>query len=176
VISNCRASPENGHAWIASSSQYIYLSVPRRKQFANLSYFHLCPVEHVSSSLKLEAEVYEELNNYKKCLIQLFDSLGQHAIFFESYSRDNSHLTVECLAIPPAKAHDLPFFFKQGLITSEGDWTTNKSIIEIRKEKGGLLKQIPRNFKYFYVDFSLGYGYAHIIEEEEQKWRDEFAH
>lgn len=130
----------------------------------------------MSSTLKLEKDAYDELSNYKKCLIQMADSKNLHAIFFEAYYQNNSHLTVECLLIPQAKSHDLPFFFKQGLLTSEGDWTTNKSIIEIRKEKGGLLKQIPRNFKYFYVDFSLGYGYAHLIEEEEQKWREEFAH
>lgn len=97
-------------------------------------------------------------------------------MFFESCAKSNGHLCVECLVIPMAKAHDLPFFFKQGLTGVEGDWTSNKNIIEIRKEKGGLLKQIPRNFRYFYVDFSLGYGYAHIIEEEEARWNPEIIH
>jgi hypothetical protein len=85
-------------------------------------------------------------------------------IFFETCNRSDGHLYIECLALPLSKTHDLPIFFKQGLREAEGDWGTNKSIIEVRKEKGGLLKQIPRNFKYFYVDFSLGYGYAHLIE------------
>ena len=59
----------------------------------------------------------------------------------------------------------MPFFFKQALENVEGFWTTHKQIIEIKKEKGGLDKQIPRQIKYFYIDFGLGYGYAHVIED-----------
>ena len=60
----------------------------------------------------------------------------------------------------------MPFYFKQGLEDIEGNWSTHKNIIKIEKEKGGLQKQIPRAIKYFYIDFSLGYGYAHVIENE----------
>lgn len=64
------------------------------------------------------------------------------------------------------KAYDLPFFFKQALEGVEGNWTSHKNIIDIRKEKGGLQKQIPKQIKYCYIDFGLGYGYAHVIENE----------
>lgn len=62
------------------------------------------------------------------------------------------------------KGQDIPFFFKQSLEDVEGNWATHKSIIKIEKEKGGIQKQIPKPIKYLYIDFSLGYGYAHVIE------------
>lgn len=90
-------------------------------------------MEHISSSLKLDKNVYEELTNYKKCLIQMFDKMNLHTVFFESCAQSNGHLCVEVLVMPMNKAQDLPFFFKQGLSGVEGDWTTNKNIIDIRK-------------------------------------------
>jgi hypothetical protein len=84
-------------------------------------------------------------------------------IFFEQFSKENSHIYIECLAMNMEKAEDLPFFFKQGLEDVEGSWGTHKSIIKIEKDKGGLQKQIPKQIKYFYIDFCIGYGYAHAI-------------
>lgn len=48
----------------------------------------------------------------------------------------------------------------------DGFWSTHKKIIEISKSKGGIRKQIPKGFAYFHVDFSLKFGYAHVIENE----------
>jgi hypothetical protein len=70
------------------------------------------------------------------------------------------------------KAQDLPFFFKQGLEDIEGNWSTHKNIIKIEKERGGIQRQIPKPIKYFYIDFSVGYGYAHVIENE-KFWKRE---
>lgn len=95
----------------------------------------------------------------------MFDKMGLHAIFIQQFSANNSHIYIECIGIPLKKAYDLPFFFKQALENVEGFWTSHKNIIEIRKEKGGLQKQIPKQIKYFYIDFGLGYGYAHVIED-----------
>lgn len=115
------------------------------------------------------------MNNYKKCLIQAFDKYDLQAVFFEQFSKDNSHIYLECLAVPSKKGMDLPFFFKQALESIEGNWTTHRSIIKIEKEKGGIQKQIPKPIKYFYIDFSDGHGYAHVIENE-KFWKREFCY
>jgi hypothetical protein len=73
------------------------------------------------------------------------------------------------------KGKDLPFFFKQALDGVEGNWNTHQNIIKIEKEKGGLQKQIPKQMKYFYIDFGLGYGYAHVIEDE-KNWKRDFCY
>lgn len=96
-------------------------------------------------------------------------------VFFEQFSKDNSHIYIECVAMSMNKAQDLPFFFKQSLEDVEGNWNTHKSIIKIEKEKGGLQKQIPKQIKYFYIDFSISYGYAHVIENE-RFWKRGFCY
>ena len=41
--------------------------------------------------------------------------MNQQVVFFEQYSKENSHIYIECLPISYNKAQDLPFFFKQAL-------------------------------------------------------------
>ena len=127
-------------------------------------HFILAPVDHEQTSIGLNEDILTELTNYKKCLIQAFDKYDLQVVCFEQFSKDNSHIYMECLALPRGKAEDLPFFFKQALEDIEGNWNTHRSIIKIEKEKGGLQKQIPKQIKYFYVDFCNGHGYAHVIE------------
>ena len=140
--------------------------MPKYKTFRNYFHLILAPVDHEQTIIGLNEDILTEISNYKKCLIQTFDKVGLHAIFFEQFSKENSHIYVECLAMPYAKGQDLPFFFKNALEDVEGNWSTHKSLIKIEKDRGGLQKQIPKQIKYFYIDFGLGYGYAHVIENE----------
>uniref|UniRef100_A0A1I7ZQB4 CwfJ_C_2 domain-containing protein n=1 Tax=Steinernema glaseri TaxID=37863 RepID=A0A1I7ZQB4_9BILA len=51
---------------------------------------------------------------------------------------------------------------------SEGEWATNKKLIDLSKIKNGDIRRaIPKGFSYFSVDFGLQCGYAHAIEDEE---------
>ena len=61
-----------------------------------------------------------------------------------------------------------PSFFTQELQNMGSDWSTHRKVIPISREKGGLRKQIPENFSYFFVDFGLDSGMAHIIEKENE--------
>ena len=91
----------------------------------------MAPVDHEQTMIGINQDILTELNNYKKCLLQAFDKVGLQVIFFEQYSKENSHIYIECLALNYSKAQDLPFFFKQALEDIEGNWTTHKSILKI---------------------------------------------
>ena len=93
----------------------------------------MAPVEHQQSSIGLNDDVILELTNYKKCLLQMFDKKNCLVVFFEQFSLENSHIYIECLAVPYTKGQDFPFFFKQALENVEGNWTTHKNIIKIEK-------------------------------------------
>ena len=105
----------------------------RRKQFQKYYHFYISTIEHVPNFLALETHIIDEINNFKKCLIHMFDSVNYHPVFYETYSNNKSHFVIECLAVPNQKVADFPFYFKQSLDGCEGDWGTNKSIIEIKK-------------------------------------------
>lgn len=42
----------------------------------------------------LNQDILTEINNYKKCLLQAFDKMGLQVIFFEQYSKENSHIYI----------------------------------------------------------------------------------
>merc|ERR1712014_261118 len=48
---------------------------------------------------------------------------------------------------------------------AECEFTTqHKKVIECTA-KGGVRAAIPKNFPYIYIDFCLGGGYAHVVED-----------
>merc|ERR1719440_476148 len=56
-------------------------------------------------------------------------------------------------------------FFKKALDEAENEFeTTHKKVIET-SAKGGVRAAIPKNFPYVHIDFALGGGYAHVVEE-----------
>ena len=175
IRDNCEFCPDNEELFLISASNYVYLALPKRKTFRNFFHLILAPVDHEQTSIGLNEDILTETTNYKKCLIQAFDKVNMQVTFFEQFYVENSHIYVECLAMSLQRGQDLPFFFRQALESVEGNWTTHKQIIKIEKEKGGLQRQIPRKLKYFYIDFSLGYGYAHVIEEEKH-WKKDFCY
>ena len=127
----CIYCPDNEEIRLISASNYVYLAFPKRKTFQKYWHFILAPVEHQPTTIGLNEDVLTELSNYKKCLLQMFDKKGYLVVFFEQFSQDNSHIFIECLAVPFAKGQDFPFFFKQSLETIEGNWTTHNSLIKI---------------------------------------------
>lgn len=68
------------------------LASPRRFSIINLSaeryskIFHLqiIPLEHSCSLNELDEEVYEEIRNFQKCLVQAFDKIDYEVLFFEN--------------------------------------------------------------------------------------------
>lgn len=55
--------------------------------------------------------------------------------------------------------------FKREIEHCEEEWTQHKKLIDVPAKKG-IRGCVPRNFAYFYVDFALGGGYAHVIENQ----------
>ena len=111
----CMYCPDNEDLTMLSASNYAYLALPKLKTFQAYHHYILAPVDHEQTSIGLNADTLTEIDNYKKCLLQAYDKIGLVVIFFEQFSKENSHIYTECLAISPAKAQDLPFFFKQAL-------------------------------------------------------------
>ena len=129
----CLFCPDNEQLFLLSASNYVYLALSKYKTFRNYFHLILAPVDHEQTMIGINQDILTEINNYKKCLIQAFDKIGLHPIFFETYHKNNSHIYIECLAIKYSKAQDLPFFFKQTLEDIEGNWNTHKNIIKIEK-------------------------------------------
>lgn len=103
-----------------------------------------------------------------KCLVAAFDKQDKDVIFFENAVKLSNmpHCIIECVALPRSVTAKSELYFRKGIDEMESEWSVHKKRIDISREKGGITKQIPKNFPYFYVDFNMSFGYAHVIENE----------
>ena len=77
----CVYCPENEELTLLSASNFVYLALPKVKTFKKYPHFILAPVEHQQTMIGLDGHILEELNNYKKCLIQMYDQMNLHVVF-----------------------------------------------------------------------------------------------
>ena len=73
---------------------------------------------------------------------------------------------IECIPLEQHLFEEAPIYFKKAILESDEMWSVNKKLIDTREK--GLLRSIPKNFPYFSVEFGLGGGFAHVIEDETQ--------
>ncbi|CAD8209009.1 unnamed protein product [Paramecium pentaurelia] len=166
----CLSNEQLSQYYILSQSTNAMLVLPKSRFYNAYTHLLIVPMEHVQCIRDVEDETYEEIRNFQKCLVGAFDKVNMECIFYENAFKFKyvPHAIIECVAIPYkiSKEANLNLYFKQGMDELDGFWSTHKKIIEIQKNKGGIRKQIPKGFAYFYVDFSLKLGYAHVIENE----------
>lgn len=67
----CFASSLRDKALTLSIARHTYMALPARGVLAD-GHVIIAPVEHVPSFRAADEDVYEELKNYQKCLIQMF--------------------------------------------------------------------------------------------------------
>jgi hypothetical protein len=120
------------------------------------------------STIQCDEDTLEEMRNFKKCLLRMFHEQEKDCVFFETamdFGR-MPHAFVECVPLPRAQAANAPMYFKKALSECENEWDAqNKAIIDTKGVKK-LASKIPRHMPYFSVDFGIGGGFAHVIEDE----------
>ncbi|KAH7296367.1 hypothetical protein KP509_26G021200 [Ceratopteris richardii] len=131
----------------------------------------IIPMQHEGASRNVDEDVWEEMRNYKKCLLQMFSKRNRDVIFMETainLSRQRRHCLVECIPLPPDKAKQAPLYFKKAIDEAEDEWSQHDAKKLIDTSTKGLRGSIPKNFPYFYVEFGLQAGYVHVIDNERE--------
>jgi hypothetical protein len=74
----------------------------------------IVPTQHVASSLELDDDVWDEIRNFKKCLIRMFEQLNQGVLFMEQvlHMKHKSHTVIECIPVSRSVYQDAPGYFK----------------------------------------------------------------
>lgn len=145
----------------------VYLSLPWHEGLQP-GHCIISTTAHVSCATNLDEEVWTEVNDFRKALTRMFAARKQDVIFFESvrYLHKNPHMVIHCV---PSKDFEMaPFYFKKAIQESEREWSMNKQLIDLRKERKDLRRAIPRGLPYFWVNFGMDDGFAHVIEEQER--------
>ncbi|KAL7749501.1 Pre-mRNA-splicing factor cwf19 [Sorochytrium milnesiophthora] len=134
----------------------------------------IVPIEHTISTLDEDDAFWDEVRNFMKCLIRMYDAQGKDVLFMETVPsmKWQRHTAIEVLPVSQEIKADAPAYFREALMSADEEWTQHAKIIDTQKRgfRNSMVPELP----YFHVWFTLDGGYGHIIEERE-KFSDWFG-
>ncbi len=166
----CLESPKRLKHMAVSYGVKCYLALASRRRVADGQCL-IIPMEHTVATTQADESVQEEITFFKRHLVKMFAAQGRGCVFLETVlsMQRQRHTTVECIPVPREALQEAPIYFKKAILESDEEWSVNRKLIDTRER--GLWRSVPKNFPYFSVEFGLGGGFAHVIEDE-TKFRD----
>ena len=86
-------------------------------------------------------------------------------VFYETAVKLNRfpHMVINCVPLPRDVGDMASIYFKKALLECEGEWAMNKKVVDLKGKN--IRKCIPKGLPYFWVDFGMDPGFAHVIED-----------
>ncbi|XP_037461947.1 CWF19-like protein 2 [Triticum dicoccoides] len=158
---------ENPSRLVVAVGNFTYLMLP---QFDPVVRGHclILPLQHEPATRATDSGAWEEIPNFKKCLLKMFLQQGKDVIFLETVvglAKQRRHCMIECIPVPCEVSHKAPMYFKKAIDEAEEEWSQHEAKKLIRTS-GDLRQVIPENFAYFHVEFGLDRGFVHVIDDE----------
>jgi len=159
-----------------------YLALPSRGRLVP-GHCQIVPAEHVASTRSTDESTWTEIRNFKKCLLQMFTAQGMDVIFIETALGVGSassigghdaraHAVVDCIPVPQDFFSKSPMYFRKAVDDVTSEWSQHAAKRMIDTSQKGLRGSIPPNFPYFHVEFGLGSGFVHVIDDPTEFPRD----
>ncbi|CAL5392552.1 unnamed protein product [Camellia sinensis] len=158
----CFENPSRPRHLVVAIANFTYLSLPH---WQSIVPGHCC----ILTSQK--HNVWDEIRNFKKCLIMMFAKQGKDVVFLETVmglAQQRHHCMVECIPLPQDIAKQAPLYFKKAIDEAEDEWSQHNSKKLIDTSEKGLRGSIPKDFPYFHVEFGLNKGFVHVMDDEKQ--------
>lgn len=97
----------------------------------------------------------------------MFNARNEDVIFFETVTHlhRHPHLVINCIPLPRDACDSIAIYFKKALLECETEWSNNKKVIDLKGKD--IRRGVPKGLPYFWVDFGMQSGYAHIIEDQQ---------
>lgn len=149
---------------IISMGENVFLAVPSWRALQP-KHCLIVPVSHYPALTLMDEDVFQDLVDTCKALKRMFAAHKQEVIFFETvrYINRNPHTYVQCI---PADNYEMaPFYFKKAILESETEWAMNKKLHNVQGME--IRRTVPKGLPYFWVNFNLESGFAHVIEDQE---------
>ncbi|XP_065557201.1 CWF19-like protein 2 [Artemia franciscana] len=152
---------------IVSVGSKAYLALPAHTPLTS-GHCLIIPAQHISCSVQADEDVWEEIQRFRRALVSMLSEEEEDCVFFESAMNLKKwpHMVTECVPLPREVGDLAPIYFKKAILESEGEWTQNKKLIELRGRD--IRRAVPKALPYFSCDFGNESGFAHVIEEERE--------
>ena len=171
--SRCFDSRHTLRHLIAALGDKCYLSLPAGRSVTE----HHClivPQQHAVSLTAVDEDTWEEMTRFRAAIVTMFRGFDQDVVFFETALklRTHPHAALHCVPVPRETGELAPIYFKKALEESETEWSQNKKVVDLRGRD--VRRAVPKGLPYFFVDFGLQPGFAHVVEDEDL-FPDNFA-
>ncbi|CAL5392560.1 unnamed protein product [Camellia sinensis] len=166
----CFENPSRPRHLVVAIANFTYLSLPH---WQSIVPGHCCILtsQHESATRAVDNNVWDEIRNFKKCLIMMFAKQEKDVVFLETVmglAQQRRHCMVECIPLPQDIAKQAPLYFKKAIDEAEDEWSQHNSKKLIDTSEKGLRGSIPKDFPYFHVEFGLNKGFVHVMDDEKQ--------
>jgi len=170
----CIGSKRSLKHLMVSMGKSVYLALPGTTSMAQ-GHCLIVPMGHCMAGTEMDEDVWNEVQDYRKALVKMFQARGEDCVFFETAMgfKRHPHMVIECIPLDEDMGSMLPMYFQKAIQECETEWSDNKKLVKL-KEKN-ISRNIPKGLPYFHVDFGMDLGFAHVIEEEAD-WNRRFGH
>ncbi|KAN0123487.1 Protein similar to CwfJ C-terminus 1 domain containing protein [Russula decolorans] len=128
----------------------------------------IVPIQHHLTMLEGDDDVWDEIRNFMKNLMQMYSEEDKGVVFYETVItlKWQKHSVIECVPVPWEQFDVLPGYFKESILMSEAEWSQHKKLIDFATRPGGFRRMMVPNLPYFMVQFDYKgqKGYGHVIE------------
>ncbi|KAI3909760.1 hypothetical protein MKW98_014177 [Papaver atlanticum] len=166
----CFENPTRPKHLVVAIANFTYLMLPQWQPVVQ-GHCYILPMQHEAATRNIDNNVWDEIRNFKKCLIMMFAKQDKDVVFLETVmdiAKQRRHCLVECIPLPRQIAKQAPLYFKKAIDEAEDEWSQHNAKKLIDTSKKGLRGSIPKDFPYFHVEFGLDKGFVHIIDDESQ--------
>ena len=165
----------NSHLTVSMSAS-AYLALPDRGRLVP-GHCVVVPTDHIASARLADETTWEEMRNFKKCVLQMMQGKGMECIFFETVLDVTStipkrHARIDCVPVSPQVMDRAPMYFKKAIEDATSDWSQHASKGCIETESRHLQRKIPPNFPYVHIEFGLASGFVSVIDDVQDFDRD----
>ncbi|KAI3523996.1 hypothetical protein L1887_02571 [Cichorium endivia] len=166
----CFENPKRPRHLVVAIANFTYLMLPPWQPIVP---GHCCilPMQHELATRSVDDNVWDEIRNFKKCLLMMFAKQEKDVVFLETVmglAKQTRHCLIECIPLPPDVAKQAPLYFKKAIDEAEDEWSQHNAKKLIDTSVKGLRHSIPKDFPYFHVEFGLKKGFVHVIDDESQ--------
>ncbi|XP_045519300.1 CWF19-like protein 2 homolog isoform X2 [Pieris brassicae] len=137
---------------VVSCGNKVYMAVPARKSLVK-GHCIITTIQHYTCVTALDEDVWEEIMN-------------KDVVFYETAMKLHRypHVVINCVPLPRDVGDMASIYFKKALLECEAEWSMNKKVVDLKGKN--IRKGIPKGLPYFWIDFGLDPGFAHVIEDQ----------
>jgi len=173
---------------IISTSQHAYVCMDGMNQCILPGQVFIAPLEHLPATTEVDDAAWTEIRNYQKSLVRFFESEDppRDVIFAETavhrVSRDKAllgggpHAAIVAYPVEKGLLIEAPAFWKKALDEVENEFEVQHKKVIKTDAKSGVRGAVPKGFPYVHAEFSVGGGYAHVVENVPEFPRDFMQH